>query len=245
MILFAFALSLPISIPLAFPLFLKLLTALIGVGGFIYSLGANQSPRLPTGFLNSAAGDPAPGVPLTSPSGSIVQAYAGQVGAKLTVDTNEASGLSDPATATLLAGIYQYVQFLSSSTASNARGQIVFWNNAASYIVTPDVTLATQGLIAGITLAAVTKGNYGWIQIQGKANVKFKSSITKATPVAGDLVIVDQGGGTPTNTADILADATNITSPIAKSVLGVADANPTGGSLSVVDLAFVLNGWRY
>lgn len=247
----------PISISLPFLALLVAMAALawlpyIGgtlrdVAGFwrstlasITLLGTNQSPRLPTGYLNSSGGDPAPGVPLTSPSGSIVQAYAGQVGAKLSVDTNEASNLSDPAASTLFAGIYQYVQFLSSSTASNARGQIVFWSTRSTYVVTPDVTAATSGLIAGITLAAVTKGNYGWIQIAGKAGVKFRASITKATPAAGDLVVIDS---TPTDTADVLADATNITSPIAKTIVGVADAAPTGGAVSAVDLAFFMNGW--
>ena len=208
-------------------------------------LGINNAPRLPTGFLNSSGGDPAIGVPLTSPSGSIVQQYGGQLGAKLSLDTGEASNASDPAASTLFAGVYQYVQFASGSTASNARGQIVFWLTAASYIVTPDVTAATQGLIAGITLATITKGNYGWIQIQGRASVKFKSSITKATPAAGDLVVVDQGGGTPTDTADVLADATNLTSPITKSILGVADVAPVGGTVTAVDLAWFNDGWRY
>lgn len=208
----------------------------------IYSLGTNQSPKLPTGFLNSAAGDPAPGVPLTSPSGSIVQSYAGQLGAKLSVDTTEASNLSDSATATLFAGVYQYVQFYLSSSGANARGQIVFWQTASSYIVTPDVTAATQGLIAGITLAAITKGNYGWIQIQGKAMVKFKATLTAATPAAGDLIIVDQA---PTNAADDPTQSGNPTYLIAKSILGVADVAPGGGTISAVDLNFWMDGWRY
>lgn len=205
-------------------------------------IGTNQSPRLPTGYLNSSAGDPAPGVPLTSPSGSIVQAYAGQVGGRLSIDTNEASALSDPAASTLFAGIYQYVQFYLSSSGSNARGQIVFWQTRSTYIVTPDVTAATQGLIAGITLAAVTKGNYGWIQIAGKASVKYKSSLTAATPAAGDLIIVDQA---PTNTADDPTQSGAPTYLISKAVLGVADVAPVGGSILAVDLAFWQNGWGY
>lgn len=205
-------------------------------------LGTNQSPRLPTGYLNSSGGDPAPGVPLTSPSGSIVQAYAGQVGAKLSIDTTEASNLSDPAGSTLFAGVYQYVQFASGSAASNARGQIVFWSTRSTYIVTPDVTAATQGLIAGITLAAVTKGNYGWIQIAGKATVKYKSSLTAATPAAGDLIIVDQA---PSNAADDPTQSGNPTYLIAKSIVGVADVAPVGGSVLAVDLAFWFNGWGF
>jgi hypothetical protein len=242
MFLMAFAISLPISIPLMITLVMTLLTLLVPLFGTISILGTNQSPKLPTGFLNSANGDPAPGVPLASPSGSIVQAYFGQVGGKLSIDTTEASGLSDPATATLFAGMYQYVQFASGSTASNARGQVVFWLTAASFIVTPDVTAATQGLIAGITLAAVTKGNYGWIQIQGRASVKYKSSLTAATPAAGDLIILDQA---PSNAADDPTQSGSPTYLILKSMIGVADVLPVGGSVLAVDLCFWNDGWRY
>lgn len=211
----------------------------------IYIMGTNQSPKLPTGFLNSAGGDPAPGVPLSSAqaSGSIIQPYLGQVGAKVSVDTTEAGlALSDPAQSTLFAGIYQYVLFLSTSVAANARGQVVFWSNRAQYIVTPDVTAATQGLIAGITLAAITKGNYGWIQIAGRATVKYKAALTAATPVAGDLLIVDQ---TPTNAIDDPTQSTALTPLQEKSKIGTAGVLPVGGSILAVDLAFFDTGWGY
>ena len=211
----------------------------------IYILGTNQSPKLPTGFLNSANGDPAPGLPLStaSASGSIIQPYAGQVGGKLTIDTNEAAlPLSDPATGTLFAGVYQYVLFLSTSVAANARGQIVFWSNRPLYTVTPDVTAATQGLIAGVTLSAITKGNYGWIQIAGRASVKFKTSLTAATPAAGDLLVLDQAG---TNGVDDPTQSTALTPLQAKSQIGVASALPVGGSILAVDLAFFNTGWAY
>lgn len=209
----------------------------------IYIMGTNQSPKLPTGFLNSAGGDPAPGVPLLSPSGSIVQAYGGQVGAKVSVDTNEAGlALSDPSQSTLFAGIYQYVLFLSTMVATPARGQIAFWSNRAQYIVTGDVTAATQGLIAGVMLSAITKGNYGWIQIAGRATVKFKTSLTAASPAAGDLLIVDQ---TPTFAADDPTQSTALTPLQDKSKLGTAAVAPIGGSILAIDLAFYDTGWAY
>lgn len=208
----------------------------------IFIMGTNQSPKLPTGFLNSAGGDPAPGVPLASPSGSIVQAYGGQVGAKVSIDTNEGFGLSDPSQATLFAGIYQYVLFLSTMVATPARGQIAFWSNRAQYIVTADVTAATQGLIAGIMLSAITKGNYGWIQIAGRAFVKYKTSLTAASPAAGDLIIVDQA---PTFAADDPTQSTALTPLQDKSKLGTAGVAPIGGSILAVDLAFFDTGWGY
>jgi len=210
----------------------------------IFLLGTNQSPKLPTGFLNSVNGDPAPGLPVStaSVSGSIIQPYAGQVGAKLSVDTNEASALSDPATGTLLAGVYQYVQFLSTSVAANARGQVVFWSTRGTYVVTPDVTSATQGLIAGVTLSVITKGNYGWIQIAGRATVKYKSALTATAPAAGDMVIVDQA---PTFAVDDPTQTTALTPLQQKSVLGTAVVLPVAAALSAVDLAFFETGWGY
>ena len=195
-------------------------------------------------YLNNCD-DPLPGQPLTSPSGSIVVGFDGQLGSKIAVSglvqgsQSEATSLSLTTTGTLYGGVYQYVQFKSGSTASNAVGQILFWYDVTKFIVTPDVTLSTQGLVAGIGLQSNTKGNYGFVQVSGLASVLFKSSITKATPAIGDLVIVDQGGGTPTNKADILADATNLTSLTAKSIIGMAYGTaPANSTISQVLLDF-------
>jgi hypothetical protein len=210
----------------------------------IFLLGTNQSPKLPTGFINSAGGDPAPGLPVstTGISGSIIQPYLGQVGAKLSIDTTEAPSLSDPSQATLFAGVYQYVLFLSSMVATPARGQVAFWSNRAAYVVTGDVTAATQGLIAGIMLSAITKGNYGWIQIAGRAFVRYKSSLTAASPAAGDLIILDQ---TPTFAADDPTQSTALTPLQQKSLLGTAGVLPAAGSVLAVDLGFFQTGWGY
>jgi hypothetical protein len=200
----------------------------------------NQIDRVVSRYLNSTD-DPLPGQPLTSPSGSIVVGFDGMLGQKYAVtgllagSNPESTALSLTSTGTLYGGVYQYVQFKSGSTAANIRGGVLFWSDIANFVVTPDVTLATQGQIAGIGLFANTKGNYGYIQVAGLASILFKSSITKGTPAAGDLVIVDQGGGTPTARGDILADATSITSPILKSVLGVAFVDvPSNATVSRV-----------
>ena len=196
-------------------------------------LGTNQAPRVTTGFLNTAD-DPAPGVPLASPSGSIVQPYAGQVGGKLTVNNAEALGLSSTATGTLYRGVYRYVQFRLGATAANARGQLVFWYDRDNNIVTGDVADATvTPFAAGVCLMANTKGNYGWIQVSGKASVKFKAATTKTTPAIGDVVMVD---ATPSNTGDVLADATGLTSPNGKNKIGIALEAPVGGAVKLVEL---------
>ena len=153
----------------------------------------------------------------------------GEVGRIIYLDTAQAARLSSTGTGTLYEGHYQLVKFKSGSSASNALGQVVVWDDPANYQVTPDVTAATFGKIAGVTLNAVTKGNYGWIQISGRATVKCKASVTDTTD--GDLAILDQ---TPGNTVDGLADATAVTGKIAKSIVGVFNQAPANGATKQV-----------
>ena len=74
------------------------------------------------------------------------------------------------------------MQFKSNSTNVNAGGNIAFWSDRATHVVTPDAT-GNLGQVAGVILEAETKGNYGWIQVAGRATVNFKSSLTPATNV--------------------------------------------------------------
>jgi hypothetical protein len=193
---------------------------------------SNQSPRVTTGFLNTV-NDPAPGVPLSSPSGSIVQPYTGQVGGKLTLRDEDALKLSDVTNvATLYNGIYTYVQTKSGSSTAPARGLVAFWYDRGTYIVTPDGSATNISKPAGVYLNAPTKGQYCFIQVAGKASAKFTATITKATPADGDLVVINSS----TYLADVLADATNLTSVEAKTIIGICDGAPTGGAISLVDL---------
>ncbi len=176
-----------------------------------------------------------------SSTGTGGQPYPGQLGAFMELTETQAAAMSTtPSTLTLHGGIYQYVQFFLTSTAANAVGQVVFWKTRASYIVTPDTASTganSFGMVAGITLRIATKGNYGWIQIAGTANVKFKSSLTAATPAIGDLVIVDQSATTSGALGDVPTQSGNPTYVILKSVLGVAEiAAPAASTVSLVEL---------
>jgi hypothetical protein len=166
-------------------------------------------------------------------TGTGAQPYPGQLGAIFTMNNAEAARAGK--NNTLFQGTYQYVQFKSGSTAANARGQIVFWSDVNNYIVTPDAVAANLGCWAGITLNAVTKGNFGWIQVWGQAGVLFVASITKATPAACDMVVVD---ATPSNKADVLADATGVTWATLRLKLGVAEEAPAGGAVKLVELCW-------
>lgn len=201
----------------------------------------NQSPRVTAGYLNDV-NDPSPGVPLTSPSGSIVQSYAGQMGGKLFLGSVSAGSLSDPNVGTLYGGVYQYVQTIAGSTAAPARGNLCFWSNRENFVVTPDVTATTISWVAGVYINALTKGQYGFIQIAGKASVKFCAAVTKVTPAIGDLVVVD---ATPTFAADVLADATALTSVTAKTIIGVAIEAPVSAAVKLVSLNLPMGGFTY
>jgi hypothetical protein len=184
----------------------------------------SQIIKVSTGKLNTV-NDAVAGASVASGTGA--SPYLGQLGKVVWFGPQDIR--YDSATGTLYEGFYEYVQFRSGSSASNALGQVVFWYDQTNFIVTPD---ATDGLHAGVTLNAVSKGNYGWIQVGGRASVLFRASITKATPAIADVVVVQTGQ----NVADVLADATTFTSPNLKLLLGIAQAAPTGGAVSVVDL---------
>lgn len=202
---------------------------------------SNQSPRVTANYLNDV-NDPAPGVPLTSPSGSIVQSYAGQVGGKLFLGSVSALALSDTAIGTLYGGVYQYVKTIAASTAAPTRGNLCFWSDRENFVVTPDVTATTISWVAGVYINALTKGQYGFIQIAGKASVKFAAAVTKVTPAIGDLVLVD---ATPTFAADVILDATALTSPLAKTIIGVAIVAPVQGTITTVSLNLPMGGFTY
>ena len=172
-----------------------------------------------------------------SSTGTGAQPYPGQLGAFMELTEAEALAMSTaPSTLTLHEGTYQYVQFKLTSTSTNIIGACAFWSTRASYIVTPDAGATTFGFLAGIIIRINTKGNYGWIQVGGTANVKFKSSLTAATPAIGDLVIVDQSATTTGALADDPTQSTGLTSTTMKSVIGVSEAAPVASAIQLVQL---------
>jgi hypothetical protein len=177
--------------------------------------------------------DTYPGGPQTGGSGVTIARNPGMVGGMYYLTEAEAAARYGSQTVPLYGGIYQYVQVLSTAVAAPAVGQICFWNsatNAQSYIVTSDATAANASRWAGIFLGSITQGNYGWIQIAGIATVLF-GTCTKATPADGDLVYVN---ATPSNKADVLADATTLTPPALKLKLGKAIGAPNSTTKSLV-----------
>lgn len=175
----------------------------------------------------AAVNDSAPGGVRTSDSAG---AYPGMVGQVIEFSEAEAQKINS----NLHAGKYQYVQFQSGSTNSNARGQVVEFATAAkekTFIVNPDPTTAGLSRPAGIALGAVTKGNYGFIQISGLATVLCKGTVTTTTDGTIAVYVSDTVG-----VADSLADATAATDLQVKSVIGTFAEAPANGALKLVNL---------
>ena len=176
--------------------------------------------------------------PGSSYAGPTNQAYYGsQVGSRFALGNDEAR-----LPAALAGGLFQYVNLYTSMTATPKVGLIAFWNgitvsgNDNTYVATMDEPTGASD-IAGILVSATSKGNYGIIQIDGKVKVQFRATITKSTPVSGDLVLAAAAGaGADVATADILADATSLTSTQARHILGITIVSPAGGAASFVRL---------
>ena len=191
-----------------------------------------EDPRIEPRFLNP----PAPFSGDTAIGGQAIQGVntspaPGQLGKIVYYNEAQANQLSNPAGPQLHAGFYQYVQFLSTSTAAPAKGAVAFWSDMGNYVVTMDAAAGNLGQAAGICLIAVTKGLYWWIQIGGRASCQYKATVTDTT--VGNLVVVDQ---TPSNGVDALADATAVTDKVLRSKLGNALGTPANAGLALVQL---------
>jgi hypothetical protein len=170
-------------------------------------------------------------------------------GDKIVLDDISALALSLTTTGTLYGGVYMYVLTLSSSTAAPARGTAAFWRaadipSATSnlYQVSADAQPSTTlpSFHAGTFINAITKGNYGWIQVAGIASCLFDSTIL-ATAVGG-LVAPRGANGTAATVASTydcgVAVATPGSAIIANSQIscayGVAIVLPVVSTITTV-----------
>ncbi len=187
-----------------------------------------QIIRITTGFLNTVD-DVVAGGPAASGTGA--NQYEGQLGKVLELDAIGAAARSDTSVATLYGGIYQYVRTKAGSTIAPARGLDASPDAATAgltdYVVTPDLQTG-NALAAGIYLSALTKAQYGFIQVAGIADVQGVASYTKAAAV-GDWLFVTTGA-----LVDNLADATGITSVEQRSFVGVAEELPVDNTITRV-----------
>lgn len=212
----------------------------------------NGASKLNDVNLSAAQGtiNTIPGTPTTT---GINQGAQDIPGDRLVLSTADALALSDTTVGTLFSGMYQFIQTTSTATAAFARGRIFFWNTAlestgSPYIVTADETQAQGvGLWSGIGLNTVTAGNFGWMQILGKASIRSRTAFTGPTPAQGiGAYCAGAGAGTDVGTFDIFnGDASNPTfqqvDQMIVRYLGVTEALPVGATITTVDL---IGSWK-
>jgi hypothetical protein len=178
-----------------------------------------------TGFLNTVD-DADIGQVVASPTGlSRFKGFLGTIGVW---DTSNIRWKTNR----LYGGYYQYVKFKAGTTNANARGQIVYWDDVDDYIVTPDAPADARD-IAGVTLNAVTKGNYGWIQVAGLAGCLMRSSVTSTT--IGNLVVVVDDDVV----CDGIAIATTATGGHLIRALGNAQETLVNSTVNLVRLRYI------
>lgn len=191
-------------------------------------------------FLNDTNDAASGGVIVSVPSGAPSPAVSQDIpGDRIVLDDATALALSDTAIGTLFGGVYEYVQY-KTTTRVAARGGIAFFKTAdlgVAYTVygDPDPTAAVPSHVAGIFISAPTANNYCWIQVAGAASVQFDdAALTSA--VDGNMVSVkisSANAATKTYPADSGAVVSQIT---VAALLGVACGLPSSTVISTVML---------
>jgi hypothetical protein len=103
--------------------------------------------------------------------------YPGQLGIRFTI---ERPGGTSPSKR------YQLIRTDSTMSVSPFAGAVAWWSDKTAYLVTTSPTALGRGRIAGVFRTAITKGNYGCVQIGGKSpDVKFVDAPTAVPSVAG------------------------------------------------------------
>jgi len=196
-----------------------------------------QATLLTAAYLNdvndSASGGAVVSVPSGAPSPAVSQTIPGD---RIVLDDATALALSDTTVGTLYGGVYQYVGTFLTSTASPVLGAVAFFRAAdigVTYQVTPDAqpTAAIPTYIAGIFINAITKGNWGWIQVSGAAGVLFDQGVL--TNVQAGYSVSAKISPTLTGSADVGAAAGVAVTP---ALLGVAVGLPVSSTVSTVML---------
>lgn len=119
---------------------------------------------------------------------------------------------------------YQYVQVDSAAQNTYAAGDVAFWKDKNSYLVTKDPAQSNgaRNNVAGIFRMAVTPGYYGYVLQRGDA-ITVKSDGNGA---AGDIAIANSGTS---------ADVTRVAAGTAPTYLPLGKINgaASGGFISV------------
>lgn len=153
--------------------------------------------------------------------------YPGMLGGRLTIKQPGPPG--SPGAENYRYKTYQLIQTDSSMSVAPFKGAVAFWADKTKYLVTTTVTTLGRGRVAGVFQNAISSGNYGCIQTQGPAIVKFVDAPT-ANPTAAGLIVIPSATA---GKADCLAAGSAATYPALGVSAGVYDA---AQAEAVVDL---------
>ena len=141
----------------------------------------------------------------------------GQLGVEVTVKNTSAGADGGEGSKT-----FKYVQVDSTAPVAPYRGAVAWWSDKDLMKVTTDAT--NRGQVAGVFCGPYPQsGNYGFIQIQGSAIVKFVDAPT-AAPTAAGLIVIPSATDAK---ADCLASGSAATFPPLGRSNGVYDAANT------------------
>lgn len=147
--------------------------------------------------------------------------YPGQLGAEMVV--KEPGPAGSPSGASYREKRYKYVSTDSTMSVSPFSGAVAWWAEATGYKTTTSPTTLGRGRVAGVYVNAITKGNYGYIQVGGPCVVKFVDAPVAAPTVAGLIVIPSATAAK----ADCLAAGTAASYPALGRSAGTYDAANT------------------
>lgn len=159
--------------------------------------------------------------------------FGGQLGKILWVSSEQISQMYSSTIGTLYAGAYQYVQLSAGQTI--AVGDLLYWDQGASdtefkVTLAVDTTTKNYASVAGFAINVITAGNYGFIQIAGKATGKYVSSISGTAQVGAQVMASVATAGR----LDVIdAAVTGLTQP---NFIGWAESLPANSSLGTVQL---------
>lgn len=163
-----------------------------------------------------------------------VSKFGGQLGKILYVSSDQISTMFDSTIGTLYAGAYQYVKLAASQTI--AVGDLLYWDEGAAdttFTVTKSASTTTANYqsFAGFALNVITAGNYGFIQIAGKATGRYVASVTGTKQVGAQVM----GSVATAGRIDVIDAA--ITGLTQNNFLGWALSLPADGALGTIQLA--------
>ena len=92
---------------------------------------------------------------------------------------------------------YQIIRTDSTMTVAPFLGAVAWWSDKTQYLVTTNAaaTGGGRGRVAGIFQNAITPGNFGCVQVEGPAMVKFVDAPTATPDATGKFVIPSATNG--------------------------------------------------